>query len=614
MPDTPAPSPAHPEHLGKYELRGVLGKGAMGIVYDGWDPGLERRVAIKTARLPPADDAEAQDELARFKREAQAAGRLSHPNIVGVFDFGLTSEIAYFAMELIDGTSLKDHLARDERFGPAETVRVMHELLAGLGYSHARGVIHRDIKPANLMITKSGTVKIADFGIARIESSSMTQAGTVMGTPAYMSPEQFMGQTVDQRTDIYSAGVVLYQMLTGEKPFEGGITAIMHKVLNTVPPRPSELSVTAKPAFDAVVARAMARRPEDRFASAAEFAAAVTAAFEAADALAPEPVGDDATMVSAPRARAEPARAAPSGPPPKKARGPARLVIGGLLVALVVLAAGGTWFGLLRPAPPATPAKTTATPAPVAPPAPAAPPVKEAVAPPQPAPAPKPDPMAVLAAVRTAAGAATCAATEATLGPDGRIAVQGLAVDDHEAALRRQVSDAAGGTPLDWRVQAIPGPHCPPLDFVHAVADAGGASVPAVGLSLRDGPLARDGAPIDPVIAMPPMPAYLRLDYFSNDGTVTHLYPLFGAPQRTAAAGAKLAFDGGKQGWLVGQPFGTDLIVATVSSVPLLAAPRPQAPEPSATYAAALGQAAAAARAAGAQVGAGAIALQTQAK
>ena len=238
-----------PDTIGKYELRQLLGKGAMGIVYEGFDPIIGRRLAIKTVRLPDQEDSEAQDALARFKREAQAAGRLTHPNIVGVFDYGETPEVAYIVMEFVEGTALKKLLDRNERFPLAEIVRMMRALLAGLQYSHERGVVHRDIKPANVMLTPSGEIKIADFGIARIESSSLTQAGTMMGTPSYMSPEQFMGQTVDSRSDIYSAGVVLYQLLTGEKPFDGGLTAIMHKVLHTEAPPPSALSVTVPRAF-----------------------------------------------------------------------------------------------------------------------------------------------------------------------------------------------------------------------------------------------------------------------------------------------------------------------------------------------------------------------------
>jgi eukaryotic-like serine/threonine-protein kinase len=252
------------ETLGKYEIRRTLGRGAMGTVYEGWDPIIARRVAIKTVHLPHVPDQETDEALVRFRREAQAAGRLNHPNIVGIFDYGETNELAYIVMEFVDGPPLKSALDRQERFSLPATVRVMEDLLAGLQFSHDRGVIHRDIKPANVMLTGSGQAKIADFGIARIESSSMTQAGTVLGTPAYMSPEQFMGQVVDLRTDIYSAGVLLYQLLTGDRPFDGSMSAIMHKALNTDPPAPSLLSVATPPSFDAVIRRAMAKRQENR--------------------------------------------------------------------------------------------------------------------------------------------------------------------------------------------------------------------------------------------------------------------------------------------------------------------------------------------------------------
>ena len=185
-----------------------------------------------------------------------------------MFDYGEVGDIAYIVMEYVDGPSVKSLVDKQERFAIADTMRIMTDLLNGLQFSHARGVVHRDIKPANVMLTSDGQAKIADFGIARIESSSMTQAGTVLGTPAYMSPEQFMGQVVDARTDIYSSGVLLYQLLTGERPFEGGMSAIMHKALNTDPPLPSQITVTCPPAFDGVVRKAMAKRPEDRFQSA----------------------------------------------------------------------------------------------------------------------------------------------------------------------------------------------------------------------------------------------------------------------------------------------------------------------------------------------------------
>jgi eukaryotic-like serine/threonine-protein kinase len=374
------------ETLGKYEIKRTLGRGAMGIVYEGWDPIIARRVAIKTVRLPDSADPETEEALARFRREAQAAGRLTHPNIVGVFDYGETNDLAYIVMEFVDGPPLKSVLDKQERFVLADIVRIMEDLLAGLQFSHERGVVHRDIKPANVMLTTSGQAKIADFGIARIESSSMTQAGTVLGTPAYMSPEQFMGQVVDSRTDIYSSGVLLYQLLTGERPFEGGMSAIMHKALNTDPPAPSQLSVTAPPAFDAVVRRAMAKRPEERFASATAFLAAVRAAVASPSV---EAVSEDeATMVAAP-ASSGPAPGRPvAGSPPRApaadappaarpaARSPMPMIAAGAVALLLALGAGGWWFLLRTPAPVQTAAATapvigtTTAPTPAVPPAP----------------------------------------------------------------------------------------------------------------------------------------------------------------------------------------------------------------------------------------------------
>jgi serine/threonine-protein kinase len=269
------------ETIGRYEIRGRLGAGAMGQVLDAYDPVIERRAALKLLPRPAADDAEGIENLARFKREAQAAGRLNHPNLVAVYDYGEDASRAWIAMELVEGGTLKQRLESGERLKPAEVLRLMEQVLAGLGYSHKRGVVHRDIKPANIMLTDDGIVKIADFGIARVENSSMTQLGTVMGTPAYMAPEQLRGEAVDARADIWAAGVVLYQLLTGEKPFEGGFSAMLHKAIHTEPPPPSSLSVTTPRGMDAVVARALAKRPEDRFATAGEFALALQAAASA---------------------------------------------------------------------------------------------------------------------------------------------------------------------------------------------------------------------------------------------------------------------------------------------------------------------------------------------
>jgi serine/threonine-protein kinase len=338
----------------KYEVRGTLGAGAMGTVYDAVDRIIERRVAIKVVNRPNESDPEAVEAHARFRREAQAAGRLSHPNIVGVYDYGENATQAWIVMELVEGGSLKGRLDKHERFTVPEIVRIMSEVCAGLQYSHQRGVVHRDIKPGNIMMTTDGQVKIADFGIARLENSSMTQVGTLIGTPSYMAPEQFRGEPVDLRADIWSSGVMLYQLLTGEKPFEGGFSAVMHKALHTEPPPPSQLSVTTPRGFDAVIARALAKRPEDRYRSAAEFGEAIRQAVTAA---APEPAGlpglpglnDDATMVSA-----RPVGATGVTPPPRPAEAapgrkgaPVGLIAGGAGAAVV--AAAAAWFFLLGP-------------------------------------------------------------------------------------------------------------------------------------------------------------------------------------------------------------------------------------------------------------------------
>jgi serine/threonine-protein kinase len=391
--------------LGKYQILSAIGRGAAGTVWRATDPVIERTVAIKTIKLDDAGDAETAEEIGRFKREAQAAGRLSHPNVVQVYDYGEQGGLAYLVMEYIEGGSLKGLIDKGERLPLKEVARVMDELLAALGHAHEKGIVHRDIKPANIMLTRSGQVKVTDFGIARIESSTMTQAGTVLGTPAYMSPEQFRGEPVDHRTDLYSAGVVLYQLLTGDRPFEGTFSAIMHKALNVEPPRPSEISLSVAPALDAVVARAMAKRPQARFASAAEFRAALAEAVRSAehDPLAAITGADrDATVI------ARPTPAAPPPAPEREARGKRGAPVAAIAGGVLGLAAAGAaaWFLLLgEPAPaperpvaqvqPAAPPPVVALPAPPAPiprlePTPPPPPPPTPTVAPAPAPPPAP--------------------------------------------------------------------------------------------------------------------------------------------------------------------------------------------------------------------------------
>ena len=262
--------------LGRYNIERVLGKGAMGVVYEGVDPRLGRRVAIKTILKAHLDEDTGKDFAMRFVREAQAVARLNHPNIVQVYDFGEENDIAYLVMEFIKGKELKNFFDANERFDLKEVVRIMSELCEALEFAHAAGIIHRDIKPANVMIDTQGRTKLTDFGVARVQDSDKTsvertQAGTMVGTPAYMSPEQITGGTIDKRTDVFSAGIILYQFLTGEKPFTGsGAWTIAKKIIQEEPPAPSTLNNAVTPLFDAVVNKALSKDPNTRYPSARE--------------------------------------------------------------------------------------------------------------------------------------------------------------------------------------------------------------------------------------------------------------------------------------------------------------------------------------------------------
>jgi serine/threonine protein kinase len=284
---------AEMNQLGKYRIVRELGRGAMGVVYEGYDSAIERRVAIKVVRAEELDGAELPCLLLRLRREAQAAGRLNHPGIVTVFDYGedlLTPghPVAFIAMELVDGRDLKKLLDEGRHFDLGESTRLVSSVLEALKHAHDRGVVHRDIKPANIMLLPGGAIKVADFGVARLDNSELTREGTVIGSPQYMSPEQLMGLAVDSRSDLYSCGVLLYQLLTGGRPFTGSYATVIQKVLNEEPVPPSAANASLDPAWDALLRRAMAKTADARFQTATEFAAALVRVAEASAAGGPE--------------------------------------------------------------------------------------------------------------------------------------------------------------------------------------------------------------------------------------------------------------------------------------------------------------------------------------
>ena len=260
----------------RFEIERHLGRGGMGDVYLVRDTVMQRRAALKTIR--PNEDLTPQETIEmrqRFYREAQTAGRLTHPNIVTVYDVGEELGMSYIVMEFVEGDTLAKRM-KAQRLGIEQIKHVVYHAAMGLDYAHVSGVFHRDVKPDNIMVTNSGLVKVMDFGIARIVESSLTKTGSVIGTPAYMSPEQVNGQKIDARSDIFSLGVILYELLTGRKPFTGEtVPALMFAIIKAEPVRPSTLDTKAPPAWDEILHKALAKNRDERYATAREFAEAI---------------------------------------------------------------------------------------------------------------------------------------------------------------------------------------------------------------------------------------------------------------------------------------------------------------------------------------------------
>ncbi|HUF21519.1 MAG TPA: serine/threonine-protein kinase [Burkholderiales bacterium] len=258
--------------LGRYEILAELGQGAMGTVYKARDPLLDRIVAIKTVNLNLPKDEVAEYE-ARFYQEAKAAGQLSHRNIVTIYDVGKSDRLAYMAMELLQGQELRTMLGSRTPIPVEQALEITAQVADGLQYAHDRQVIHRDIKPANIMVCDDGLVKITDFGIARMRNNAVkTQTGMILGSPKYMSPEQVAGRRADTRSDLFSLGVVLYEMLTGTSPFVAdNIHGVMYQTINFNPPAPKTLNPELPDVLNFIVAKALAKNLDDRYATAKGF-------------------------------------------------------------------------------------------------------------------------------------------------------------------------------------------------------------------------------------------------------------------------------------------------------------------------------------------------------
>jgi predicted Ser/Thr protein kinase len=402
------------DRIGRYKIVRELGRGAMGVVYHAIDPNIGRPVAIKTILLAGAPNSDEQNRMReRLFREARSAGILSHPGIVTIYDVEQQGDVAYIAMEYVDGPTLDHLMAASEPLAPDRMFTVLAQTAAALDYAHGKGIVHRDVKPANIMIAADGTVKIADFGIAKVTASEQfTMTGSIVGTPHYMSPEQVQGQPVDGRSDQFSLAVVAFEMLTGEKPHTGEhLTTVVYKIVAEQPVAAHRLNPTLSSGIDAVLGKGLAKKPENRYRSCTEFTAALEAACLATRGWKPMPRGAglnaptlaDASLpaVSLPPAGA--ARATDDEPAPAGARKFGFLrFLGAVLVAATLLALIGwqadpslpgrfRWLSeqvtsVLHPAPPA-PANPPPTPVEAAP-QPAAQPLESAEAKPSPMPVP----------------------------------------------------------------------------------------------------------------------------------------------------------------------------------------------------------------------------------
>jgi serine/threonine-protein kinase len=262
-----------PARIGRYDVTAEIGRGAMGVVYRAVDPMLERTVAIKTINMA-LDPGEMEYYEKRFTIEARAAGGLNHPNIVIIHDIGRSGDLAYMAMEFLEGRELRDLIIGRE-LAPDRALDIAAQVADGLAYAHEHGVVHRDIKPANIMILRDGRVKITDFGIARMRTADVrTQTGVVLGSPRYLSPEQVLGKRSDGRADIFSLGVIIYEMVAGQTPFNGvDVNSLMFQIVNFTPPPPSSVNPALPPMLDLIIAKALAKSAEDRYANIAELAA-----------------------------------------------------------------------------------------------------------------------------------------------------------------------------------------------------------------------------------------------------------------------------------------------------------------------------------------------------
>ncbi|MFH5945157.1 serine/threonine-protein kinase [Roseomonas xinghualingensis] len=561
------------EIAGRYELRGSLGKDG-GAVFKAHDRMLDRLVAVKLFELPSPDSTASAEAIARFRAGAKAGARLSHPNIVPVFDYGETSDHAWVVMELVEGLSLRQILDLSGQQTLQRSLRLMEQILSALAYAHEHGVIHRDVKPSNILLTTNSvtheiTARLTDFGITRGAADAIAAMGSGLATVAYMAPEQFGGEA-DQRADIWAAGVIFYELLTGHKPFTGDDHTICTKI-GTVDPKPPSQCTPLPPAIDAILAKALAKRPADRYASATEFAAALLSLEPAASPRndSAPPILPPTTPLPATEPQREPRRQ-PVLPPamdeaayhlPHEPRGRHRrrlyealgAGLGVCALIAVVLALNGDFITAQQPVPTAEMA-------------------------PAPAPAPSPAPAATPAAAPELAFAPAAAGAAAAISRMD-CALLGIEANDRyfsaSGVLQKSSKDALLGTldafglPQDrvqLDLQTFDADFCQVLQTIRPVA-VQGDMFPSLALSSPE-PL-RAGQNLRFRVQTPERPTYLHVLFFGTEGQAGNMVQ----SDQPLPASSSLEF--GEPYWTAATPYGTGLLMAITSDSPLYTERRP---------------------------------------
>ncbi len=496
--------------LGKYIIENILGEGAMSVVYKATDSELDETVAIKLIRRELTNES----LLKRVKREAQICRKLKHPNIVGTYDFS-AGDPCYIVMEFVDGRQLKDYLDEGYRFNHEEIYTIIEQVLSALEHAHNAGITHRDIKPANIIVDDDKKTLVADFGIAKLDNSSMTLDGAIIGTPSYMSPEQCLGKGVDIRSDLFSVGSVLYQLLTGKKPFEGeSYMDTMRKVLELSPPKPSKVNHKISATIDALVEKALSKKPENRFQSAIEFRHALKVAL----------------------------LAKPATVSKKKVA---------VLIVSVLLTSGVLYFGINHYHADTRLLKNVVDE------------VKEI------------DQLPVFVFdkdrfTRLFAGFA-CSQLEVDYKDQKRLTLTGHTRPEDMGLLKMKVKQLVGNVPYDFQVEQKARPYCAQETLIAAFEKNSGSHTGVKLEPYNHDNVYVEGEFLEYEIITPDYDAYLYVDYYQSDGTVVHLVPNANIEQPVSAYQQIVLGESekGQKQWEVVPPFGQDMVSIIASSTPL---------------------------------------------